>query len=293
MDYGKPAVTPAWGESNTSPADMVAPSTAEVQAGWPSSPIPPSRQRFNWILHFLAQGMRYLMQMGVPEWDAAESYRFGSRVSGDDGNTWVSLQNANVNHLPSAGAGWWAPWGLTLTQVNASQLTQATLAAGDDSTKLPNTSWVRTFVNGLVATINTALAGKQPVLGFTPVQQGTGVGQTATTVKIGSDGTGGLKADTGADLGHFVFKEALAKSLVGNGYAWTASGLLIQWGVVHSSGNTAQVGTFVIPFPNAGLAIVISGIGSRSGQRASISSASQFSYSSTDNDNFQWIAVGY
>lgn len=56
-------------------------------------------------------------------------------------------------------------------------------------------------VSGLIA----ALEGKEPLLGFKPVQQGTGVGQHSNTVKIGWDGAK-LKATVDStDQGAFAF----------------------------------------------------------------------------------------
>jgi hypothetical protein len=63
----------------------------------------------------------------------------------------------------------------------------------------------------------TALAGKQATLGFTPVRQGGGIGQDNSTVYVGWDGTGKLKATvnygTLADLGGFVFDAEFATAL--------------------------------------------------------------------------------
>ena len=61
--YTKPTVLPAWGES-AGGVDVLQPSNAEIQAGWPLSNVPPSRKRFNWILKYLAQGVRYILQIG-------------------------------------------------------------------------------------------------------------------------------------------------------------------------------------------------------------------------------------
>lgn len=62
-----------------------------------------------------------------------------------------------------------------------------------------------------------ALAGKQATLGFTPVRQGGGIGQDNSTVYVGWDGTGKLKATvnygTLADLGGFVFDAEFATAL--------------------------------------------------------------------------------
>lgn len=61
---------------------------------------------------------------------------------------------------------------------------------------------------------NNLLAGKQPSLGYTPVQQGTGTGQLANVVKIGWSGSR-LKATVDAtDMGNFVFDGHLADASV-------------------------------------------------------------------------------
>lgn len=49
----------------------------------------------------------------------------------------------------------------------------------------------------------TALNGKQPNLGFTAVQQGTGIAQTGNTVKIGWDGSWLRASVDASDLGRF------------------------------------------------------------------------------------------
>ena len=47
------------------------------------------------------------------------------------------------------------------------------------------------------------------VIGYTPVQQGGGIGQVSTKIYIGSDGTTGLKATVnGTDLGNFLFSSS-------------------------------------------------------------------------------------
>jgi hypothetical protein len=154
-EYTKPTVTPAWGELNQTAADMVKPSDAAIQAGWPESSSAPVRQYWNWVLNYVDNGLRYLMQRGLVDWDAAETYSVGSRCIGDDGNTYVSLIASNINNAPSASPTDWAPWALSLAQINASQLTQTTQAAGDSSTKVATTQFV-TLAIGLVNTALTA-----------------------------------------------------------------------------------------------------------------------------------------
>lgn len=115
MAITKPPVLPAWAESG----DKVTPSNAEIQVGWPLSSIPPSRQRFNWLLNYLANAVRYFSRRGMPDYDAAETYKIGDRVIGDDGKTYRSLQDANTGNTPSSSTLWWERWGFTKTELNA------------------------------------------------------------------------------------------------------------------------------------------------------------------------------
>ena len=113
MALTKPPVLPPWADTG----DKTQPTNTEIQTGWPQSNIPPSRQRFNWILNFLANGVRYLTRRGIPDWDADETYLIGDRAQGPDGYTYVSLANANINFPPAANPSVWAVWGYTKPQL--------------------------------------------------------------------------------------------------------------------------------------------------------------------------------
>lgn len=100
----------------------------------------------------------------------------------------------------------------------------------------------------------TALAGKQASLGFTPVQQGGGIGQLTNTVKIGWAAGSQLKAtvDT-TDLGNLLFGNQFVASLGNVGYQKFPTGLIIQWGtsVVTTDAGGAAAISYPIAFPNA------------------------------------------
>ena len=115
MAITKPPVLPAWAESG----DKVTPSNAEIQVGWPLSSIPPSRQRFNWLLNFLANGIRYFSRRGLPDYDAAETYMTGDRIIGDDGKTYCSLIDNNTAQTPSTSPTKWEEWAPTLSRFAA------------------------------------------------------------------------------------------------------------------------------------------------------------------------------
>ena len=145
--YTKPTVLPAWAES-AGGADVLQPSNAEIQAGWPLSNVPPSRKRFNWVLKYLAQGVRYLLQRGIPEWDAAEDYRINDRVMGSDGKTYKCIQ-AGVNKDPTTQTAYWTRWGFTLAELNAEATTPAQF---DNSTKLATTAFIQAAVGSMSGT---------------------------------------------------------------------------------------------------------------------------------------------
>ncbi len=136
--YTKPTVLPAWGES-AGGADVLQPTNAEIQAGWPLSNVPPSRKRFNWILKYLAQGVRYMMQMGIPVWDATEDYPVNARVMGSDGKTYKAILTS-TNQNPVSAPTYWTRWGFTLAEIAAEQ---ATPAQFDNTTKTATTAFVK------------------------------------------------------------------------------------------------------------------------------------------------------
>lgn len=114
MALTKPPVLPAWAETG----DKVQPTNAEIQAGWPLSNVPPARQRWNWILNFVANGIRYLTRRGLPDWAADEPYEIGDCARGPDGLTYRALTQ-NTNKTPAANAADWERWGFSLSELFA------------------------------------------------------------------------------------------------------------------------------------------------------------------------------
>lgn len=133
MAITKPPVLPSWAEAG----DKVQPSNAEIQVGWPLSSIPPSRQRFNWLLNFLANGIRYFSRRGLPDYDAAETYMIGDRIIGDDGKTYRSLIDNNTGQTPSAQPTKWEEWAPSLSRL-ADLLQKQTYTAFTTAGAAPN-----------------------------------------------------------------------------------------------------------------------------------------------------------
>lgn len=59
----------------------------------------------------------YIMQAGVPEWDAATTYYIGSIVSDGIGNLYSSTTDANVNNVVTDGTHWQSVGGVISTNI--------------------------------------------------------------------------------------------------------------------------------------------------------------------------------
>lgn len=114
MALTKPPVLPVWAEAG----DKVQPTNVELQAGWPLSNIPPARQRWNWILGFLANGIRYLTRRGISDWAADETYEIGDYSRGPDGLSYKALTQ-NTNKSPAANPADWERWAFSKSELAA------------------------------------------------------------------------------------------------------------------------------------------------------------------------------
>ena len=113
MPLTKPPVKNPWADAG----DKVEPTGAELSTGWPLSNIPPSRQRFNWILNFLANGVRYLTRRGIADHDILEPYEPGDKCRATDGFTY-SAKLQNINKLPQSNTAEWELWAFTKSQLD-------------------------------------------------------------------------------------------------------------------------------------------------------------------------------
>lgn len=115
MSITKPPVLTAWADAG----DKVQPSAAELSVGWPLSTTPPSRQRFNWVLNYVMNAVRYFSRRGMPDYDATETYMIGDRVIGDDGKTYKCIADNTTALAPSSNSAKWTRWGFTLAELFA------------------------------------------------------------------------------------------------------------------------------------------------------------------------------
>lgn len=137
MGIIKPPVLPAWADAG----DKTQPTNTEIDAGWPASATPPSRQRFNWILNFCANAVRYFSRFGIAEYDATETYPLNGKCLGADGNVYNSLQANNINNTPTTSPLFWARWGMKASELKqyAFRITKSIAQSGTASTNVKMT----------------------------------------------------------------------------------------------------------------------------------------------------------
>lgn len=88
---------------------------ASFQLGWEITGVndAPTKQDFNGLGFTISQLHAYIHQMGIPEWDGAQEYHAGSKVSYND-NIWVCKTDTHVSAtLPSADEANWGVYQLT------------------------------------------------------------------------------------------------------------------------------------------------------------------------------------
>lgn len=70
---------------------------------------PPAIQDINGLFYMITKQIAYLMQQGIPEWNAGTTYYVGSFVSrpdGDDGEIFISVADDNLNNALSDTDNW-------------------------------------------------------------------------------------------------------------------------------------------------------------------------------------------
>jgi hypothetical protein len=153
--YNRPDDLPAFAESG----DVVQPTNPEIQTGWPLSTVPPSRQRFNWILNFVSNAVRYFMQRGVAEWSTTEDYPLAGRVQ-HAGVTWVAIL-ANTGIEPGTDPLTWERWGYSETELNSlnnAYLTKSVAGAVNVTlTAAESRNAIFNFTGALTANINVII----------------------------------------------------------------------------------------------------------------------------------------
>lgn len=150
------------------------------------------------------------------------------------------------------------------------------------------------------AALNSTLTGYQAKLGYTPVQQGTGVGQLNNAVKLGWSASGLKLTIDSTDEGRFAMINQFTANYSGNGYWKTPDGFIIQWGNLGISGGSTVTVYFPLAFPSTCLSLVISLGSSLTSSAGAVGADAQTNaYFLATNSNgggtlgCHWIAVGH
>lgn len=202
----KPPVTSVWASTAT---DNVTPADSFIAAGWPLSTTPPSRGRFNWLLNYLYNGIRYFSRRGIADYDAAETYMTNDKTTGPDGLTYISLVDNNIANTPASSPSQWIRWGYKQTDF-------ASLLGTSGYQKFPSgliIQWVTLNIpdgtNGVVSAawpipFPNAFYGASPSIAggaSTTRKINTDSSMTGTTCAVNATNTGTSLATTGFVIG--------------------------------------------------------------------------------------------
>lgn len=97
----RPSFTHKWGNGGA----ITAPTNTKIDTGWVVEK--PPYQTWNWMENRQDQALAYLMQQGVPEWDATIEYQNGSSFVTYSGIVYKSIQTG-TNQNPSTATAYWA-----------------------------------------------------------------------------------------------------------------------------------------------------------------------------------------
>ena len=117
-----------------SAGDVERPSDAFISAGWVQSAEPPYRQYFNYVLGSSAQGLKYMLQNGIPKWVNDESYPADAVIIHDH-KMWRAVRD-NIGVTPGTSADDWTGVASMITDDQGNPITGGVkeIVAGDNIT---------------------------------------------------------------------------------------------------------------------------------------------------------------
>ncbi len=249
------------------------------------------RETHNAILYDITGGLQNIQTTGTPEWITKAD---------NGGKAYPYVQRARVLYRAKENE----PWDMyeslvdnnTAVPTNAKKWTRilSEVASPEQAIAGTDNSTIMTPLRVAQATAN-----KQPNLGYTPVQQGTGIAQQSNVVKIGWSEQGRLKATVDdTDQGNFIFdnhlanyasidyadkhylkpedadsryltpqqgdsryirREELTFSNLESGYYVLPGGPILQWGYIKEPNPYGTVIEYPIAFPHAVFSIIATG----------------------------------
>ena len=268
----------------------------------------PPLEEFQGVQYGISYQQAYMLQEGIPEWDANTPYYKGSlakTISGAAFKLYCSLSDNNVGNLVSDTAN----WKLVMDSENTYAMNNEVVHLAGEET----ITGAKTFTNSL--NINNVDGSVE--LKPSSVSTSGGhidfhyAGSSADyTSRIIEDASGQLRANctrlmvpNSVTVGSAIATAAISKGA--NGYVKLGNGIIIQWGYFSNSSYT-QTGTVSLPiaFSNANYALTFGSF--RLGQVGygqgyivvnSITSTN-FVYRLYSGSDFfanqaRWIAIGY
>lgn len=103
-DIQKPDMSKQWANAG----DKTPPADSLINAGWISGDIPTNTD-FNFIDARQDQGVAYILQKGIPEWDSATEYQAGKSWVQYGGRVYKAIQTG-VNKQPDTQVSFWADY---------------------------------------------------------------------------------------------------------------------------------------------------------------------------------------
>ena len=105
-------------------------SLSNYLAGWFNAVVggnSPAIEDMNALFYLITTQLAYILQAGIPEWDAGTTYFTGNLVQ-SGGTTYVSLTNSNLNNAVTVTTSWFSPTqnGTVTPQAIPSTMTLAT-----------------------------------------------------------------------------------------------------------------------------------------------------------------------
>lgn len=312
--YSIPAVRNAWADTatpwNGTSGQITDPGNSFVSQGWTASSSPPPYQYFNWVLNWTGAAVRYFMQNGIVDWQAAELYQTGSIVVYNN-LVFQSLTNSNTGNTPPsslvANANWGPLTGYATILMLASYVTQAQLntdlaayaALNSPSlvgVPLAPTANAGTSTNQLATTaFVTAAVSALGISGYLTIANAAAtyltIANAAATylTQSGAASTYLTISTAAATYCTQLFAKGTYSFGTSGSYQIFPSGLIEQFGVAVAA---AGVVTFPIPFPSQALAINCT---SFTNQSLNINSftLNGFTYSTGAGVNFWYTAKGH
>ena len=110
-DIQKPDMSKQWASSG----DKTAPADSLIASGWNSGDIPANTD-FNFIDARQDQGLAYVLQKGIPEWDTGTEYQANKSFVQYNGKLYKALQTA-VNKQPDVQTTYWSDILATATAI--------------------------------------------------------------------------------------------------------------------------------------------------------------------------------